>query len=250
MPARSRRLITTLRRTVTLARESSPTPTAEPTPAPVVAAPAAAPVAVPVGQTEAAKAKPLEQAGTSGTEPVAQPAAGETSVVAPPPSPKNVPASVDPHPASELSLKPETDVAQIKPDAIPSFPGSHAAASGSDDPVLKSVHAWADAWARRDDAAYFAAYDAGFVPQDGGSRAAWEARKRQVLGARKNIEVKIDSPSVKRAGDGTATVTFKQYYRSGSYHDAVVKQLRMVERDGRWLIEEEKVLSVLKDGRP
>jgi outer membrane protein assembly factor BamE len=45
-------------------------------------------------------------------------------------------------------------------------------------------------------------------------------------------------------------VNFKQYYRAGTYHDAVVKQLRMVERDGRWAIVEEKVLSTLKDGRP
>ena len=102
----------------------------------------------------------------------------------------------------------------------------------------------------RDSDSYFAAYDTSFVPADGGSRAAWEARKRKVLKAAKSIEVKIDAPSVEQTGDGTATVTFKQYYRSGGYHDAVVKQLRMVERGDRWLIEDEKVLSVLKDDLP
>jgi len=40
-------------------------------------------------------------------------------------------------------------------------------------------------------------------------------------------------------------LTFNQYYRSDSYRDAVVKQLLMVDRGGRWLIVEEKVLSTL-----
>ena len=193
---------------------------------------------------------PVAQPEVARTEPASQPPVSETSIVPPLPSPKDAPAYVDPRPVPELSLKPETDVAQIKPDAMPPFPEPHAAAAASDDPVLKSLNAWADAWAHRDSDAYFAAYDASFAPQDGGSRAAWEARKRQVLSAAKSIEVKIDSPSVEKGSDGTATVTFKQYYRSGSYHDAVVKQVRMVERDGRWLITEEKVLSTLKDGRP
>ena len=214
---------------------AQPAPVAsEPAPAPVEAAPLAAPAA---------------QAKTPMTEPTPQPPGSETSIVPPLTSPKEVPAYVDPRPVPELSLKAETDVTQIKPDAAPPFPEPHAAAAASNDPVLKSLNAWADAWARRDSAAYFAAYDASYVPQ-GGSRDAWEARKRQVLGAAKSIEVKIDSPSVEKGSDGTATVTFKQYYRSGTYHDAVVKQVRMVERGDRWLIAEEKVLSTVKDGRP
>jgi len=185
----------------------------------------------------------------------------ETSIVPPLTSPKDASATVGPRPVDEsspkpatdetqLSLKPATDVTQIKPDGMPSLSGPNAVAEANDAPVLKSVNDWADAWMQRDSDAYFAAYDASFVPADGGSRAAWEARKRKVLNAAKRIEVRIDSPSVERAGDGTATVTFKQYYRSGTYRDAVVKQLRMVEHGDRWLIAEEKVLSVVKDGQP
>lgn len=232
----------------------TPVPAAEPAPAPRAA--------VPVAQSAPAVSEPspaplaaapvvaaVEQSEAPATEPATRPPATETSVVAPLPSPKDAPAYVDPRPVPELSLKAETDVAQIKPDAMPLFPEPHAPAAASNDPVLKSLSAWADAWSHRDSEAYFAAYDASFVPQGGGSRDAWAARKRQVLGAAKSIEVRIDAPSVEKGSDGTATVTFKQYYRSGSYHDAVVKQVRMVERDGRWLITEEKVLSTLKDGR-
>lgn len=209
-------------------------PAAQPAQAPTAPAwVAAAPVATPAAQ--AARSEP-------------EPSASETSIVPPLPSPKDAPAYVDPRPVPELSLKSETDVSQIKPDAVPPFPEPHAAAA-SDDPVLKSVHAWADAWMQRDSAAYFAAYDASFVPE-GGSRAAWEARKRKMLSGTGRIEVRIDSPSVERTGEGAATVNFKQYYRSGMYHDTTVKQLRMIERDGRWVIVEEKVLSTLKGGQP
>jgi outer membrane protein assembly factor BamE len=166
------------------------------------------------------------------------------------PSPITVPGSVESRPSAEMSLRPETDVAQIKPDATPSFPESSQVAATSDAPILKSLNAWANAWSRRDDEAYLAAYDASFIPQGGGSRADWEKRRHLLFGVTKNIELKIDSPSVDRIEDGIATVTFNQFYRSDSYRDAVVKQLRMVERDGRWLIVEEKVLSTLRNVKP
>ncbi|WP_018508300.1 outer membrane protein assembly factor BamE [Thiobacillus thioparus] len=237
-------------------RPTASVPAAMPAPAPT--APAEEPVARPAaGAAQPAQAPtapawvaaaPAAQAQAARAEPAPEPSVSETSIVPPLPSPKDAPAYVDPRPVPELSLKSETDVSQIKPDAVPPFPEPHAATT-SDDAVLKSVHAWADAWMQRDSAAYFAAYDAGFVPE-GDSRTAWEARKRKMLSGTGGIEVKIDSPSVERTGEGTATVNFKQYYRAGTYHDAVVKQLRMVERDGRWAIVEEKVLSTLKDGRP
>ena len=116
--------------------------------------------------------------------------------------------------------------------------------------VLKAVGDWVNAWAARDEDKYIAAYDASFVPQGGGSRDDWEKRRRLLLSVAKNIELKVDSPSVERAEDGSVTVTFNQFYRSDSYRDAVVKQLRMVERDGRWLIVEERVLSNLRGVRP
>lgn len=173
-----------------------------------------------------------------------------SSVVPPLPSPKNAPVYVDPRPPAELSLQPETDVAKIQPDVIPPFPAAVPPTVASDATVLKAINEWADAWARRDNEAYLAAYDAGFVPPGGVSRADWEKRKRQVLNAAKRIDLEIDSPVVERTGDAAATVTFNQFYRSDSYRDAVVKQLRMVERDGRWLIVEENVLSVLHGARP
>jgi len=251
----------------------APAPAPEPAPAPAPApepapAPAPAPVQQPAPKAEASAAPlaadsgpkpaplapqtvPISQASAQ-SEPVVAPpadrvAATATSIVPPMPSPKNAPAYVDPRPSAEPSLRPETDVAQIKPDVIPNFPEPKpAVAAPVDDPVLKSLNAWVSAWAQRDEEAYLASYDASFVPQGGGNRADWEKRRRLLLGVAKNIDIKIDSPSVDRNDDGTATVTFNQFYQSDRYRDAVVKQLRMVERAGRWLIVDEKVLSILR----
>jgi len=177
-----------------------------------------------------------------------------TSIVQPLPTPKGAPPYKDPHPVAELSLQPETDVAHIKPDVMPAFPEPAAVETAkvgvvNEEAVLKALNAWVGAWSRRDDAAYFAAYDPSFIPQGGGSHADWEKRKRMLLEVARNIEVRIESPSVDLAADGNVTVTFNQFYRSDNYRDAVVKQLRMTERDGRWLIVDEKVLSVLHGTR-
>ncbi len=227
-----------------------------PEPATQSAAPAAGSTpATPLAPPPAAASRADEPAAQP--EPVAQPipaapepAPPETSVVPPLTSPRNLPPYVDPRPSAELSLQPETDAAKIQPDVIPSFPEADSAPAGGDAPVLKSVNEWAAAWARRDKTAYFAAYDDRFVPQDGISRAEWEKRKRRMLDTAKNIELEIDSPKLDRTEEGTVTVTFNQFYRSGNYRDAVVKQLHLVERDGRWLIVEEKVLSVLHGAQP
>ncbi|MDP1535206.1 MAG: outer membrane protein assembly factor BamE, partial [Rubrivivax sp.] len=223
----------------------------EPKVQPMALAAEPAPVATPVAYSAAvAPAKPAPAAVTPAPLPIAAPQAAPSgsSIVQPLPSPKNVPAYVDPRPRAELSLQPETNVARIQPDVIPAFPDPNAV-SADDAPVLKAVNEWAAAWSRRDEDAYLAAYDASFVPQGGGSRADWEKRRRLLLGVTNKIDLKVDSPSVDRSGGEGVTVTFNQFYQSERYRDAVVKQLRMVERDGRWLIAEEKVVSILRGTR-
>ena len=243
---------------------AAPQPTQSAAP---VAAPAPKPADAPVRTTPLiADAAPAPQPMAEAPPPAAMPqvrataaaavatsAAARTpagSVVPPLPSPEHAPPYVDPRPPVEPGLQAETDVARIQPDVIPPFPEPAAAAAASDDPVLKAVHDWASAWAARDEETYLSAYDMRFVPQGGGSRADWAQRRRLLLGVARHIDVKVDSPSVERLDDGSALVTFNQFYRSDSYRDAVVKQLRLVEREGRWLIVEEKVLSILRGARP
>jgi outer membrane protein assembly factor BamE len=182
---------------------------------------------------------------------VSRPApAAQTSIVPPLNGSSNAAVAGHPPPQAKLSLQAETDMAQIRPDVTPAFPEPRLAVVMNDDPILNALNDWASAWSRRDADAYFAAYDTSFVPQGGGRRADWERRRRLLIHAAKHIEVRVESPSVDRAEDGMAMVTFNQFYRSDSYRDAVVKQLRMIDRDGRWLIVEEKVVSNLRGSKP
>ncbi len=200
--------------------EQAPTPTPAPAPAPVASMAAA---------------------------PASGEAVSETSVVAPLSSPKNAPAYVD-SAAAEGGLRSDTNVSKIQPDVTPPFPGGEQAA-GADATLVKALTDWADAWSRRDAEAYFAAYDANFVPEDGASQEAWRRRKRQSFDTTKTLEVKVDAPVVERTEEGAVALTFKQFFRSDAYRDAVLKRLLMVERDGRWLILEEKVLTTLSGGQ-
>jgi len=149
--------------------------------------------------------------------------------------------------ASEPALRREQDVEKTEPEAASGLPGSAPSAAASiEQAVLAVLETWAATWSERDEDAYFSLYAEDFVPSGGGSRAEWEKRRRLLMGLAKSIEVKIESPVVEAGADGTSVVTFNQYYRSDTYQDAVRKQLRMVERDGRWLIIEERVLSILR----
>ncbi len=209
-------------------------------------APQQAVQSAPVEASAKAVVKPLvvKPVASPTSQPV-QSATVTSSIVPPLPSPVNAPAYIDPHTPAALSLQSETKVEQVKPDVVPSFSGASKAADKGNESITKALNAWVGAWMRRDAAAYFASYDTRYMPPGGESRADWEKRRRLLFGVAKSIDIKIDAPSIERTEEGAVTLTFNQYYRSGSYRDAVVKQLLMIERNGRWLIAEEKVLSIL-----
>lgn len=228
--------------TAASAAASSATPSVS-NPAPAVAPPIQpAPVSAAVSATPATPAtRPSTPLATSATT------AAATSVVAPLGS-----STASPSPAasrsSDLQLNPETNVAQIQPNVIPAFPdpNSTPTAKATEASVLAALQAWADAWAKGNADAYIAAYATDYTPSGGDTHAAWEKRRRSLLGIAKNVELRIEAPKVKMTADGHALVTFKQYYRSTNARDDLVKQIKFAQRDGRWVIVEEQVVSTLQ----
>lgn len=215
---------------------ASPAPAAAPTPlaqpAPVSPAASATPATPP--------ARPSAPQATSATT------AAATTVVAPLAGSTATPSAAA-RPSTDLKLNPETNVAQIQPNVIPPFPDPNtpSPAKSTEASVLSALQAWADAWAKGNADAYIAAYAADYTPP-GGTRAAWEKRRRGLLGIAKNVELRIEAPKVNMAADGHALVTFKQYYRSTNARDDLVKQIKFAQRDGRWVIVEEQVVSTLQ----
>ena len=106
--------------------------------------------------------------------------------------------------------------------------------------VLKAVNAWAEAWSKKDADAYLAHYAKDFDPPGNQPRADWEKARRSRIAAPKSISVSVASPKVTMQGSDSATVTFRQTYRSDVFKGTSNKTLVLVKADGRWQIREEK----------
>ena len=115
-----------------------------------------------------------------------------------------------------------------------------AGKSGADE-VLSVVQNWARAWAAKDVGAYLSFYAKDFKTPNGEPRSNWETSRRQRITAPKHIEVTIESPKVTLTGDSSATVSFRQHYRSDHLKANSSKTLAMVRVDGKWLIQQERV---------
>ena len=182
------------------------------------AAPAAAPASPPAPAAPAAPTTPKETAKApaviAAAEP-AKPAASKEAAKAP------VVAAVEPaKPAAEKPAAQKTSNAEI----------------------LDAVHAWAKAWSAKDVDAYLAFYGKDFKTPGGEARADWEKSRRQRIGAPKSISVTVEAPKVSVGADGSASVTFRQGYRSDVLKTAIAtKTLVLAKTDGRWLIRQERV---------
>jgi len=123
-------------------------------------------------------------------------------------------------------------------DTKPEAKAAAAAPVGNDD-VLKAVKAWAQAWASKDVKGYLSYYARDFKTPKGESRADWEKERTQRIQAPKEISVGVESPRITISGD-TATVNYRQFYRSDRLRVSSNKTLVMVRSNGRWLIQQER----------
>ena len=117
--------------------------------------------------------------------------------------------------------------------------GAAKGAAGDEAELLAVVNAWAAAWAKQDVKAYLAAYGKEFKVPGGTSRASWEAERKQRIEAPKKIEVKVDSAAAKIDGS-SATVKFRQHYKSNIVTASSSKTLVMSKAGGAWQIVDEK----------
>ncbi len=186
---------------------------------------------------------------SSGTRSARAPARVEPVKVAEAPVPKAadaVKASADatakPSAEPKAAEPKATEPKKAEPkagDAKAAKPG--VSESAESDALLKTVHAWAGAWARKDVPGYLAHYAKDFKTPKGESRADWEKQRNQRISAPKKIEVGIEAPKVSINGDNAASVSFRQIYRSDVTKATGTKTLEMVKNNGKWLIREERV---------
>ncbi|MDW8468337.1 MAG: tetratricopeptide repeat protein [Burkholderiales bacterium] len=147
------------------------------------------------------------------------------------PTPASAPAPAEAKPPAAAAAAPS-------PAAEPK-----AAEAGTAAQVLETVNAWARAWSAKDADAYLGFYAPGFRTPTGEPREQWEKMRRQRIAAPKSITVTVGSPKVTLHGDDRASVTFRQTYRSDLVNATSTKTLVLVKSNGRWMIQEERVVN-------
>lgn len=165
-----------------------------------------------------------------------------------PPAPVVVAAAeTKPSPAKPVETKPVPPAPVAKPEPPKAEPARPAAkpepakpAADANGEVTAMVDAWLAAWSRKDVKAYLAHYARDFDVPGRQSRKAWETERAQRVGKPGKIEVSRDKLAIKVDGD-TATVRFRQSYRSAGFNSASGKTLVLVRRDGKWQIQQERV---------
>ena len=118
-----------------------------------------------------------------------------------------------------------------------------APAKAAEDPsadIARAVGLWAAAWSRKDIKAYLGMYAPDFKTPGGESRSAWDAEREKRINKPGAIQVSFENLRVSVEGD-TATVRFRQHYKSASLKTSSNKVLVMGKRDGRWQIVQERV---------
>jgi len=130
--------------------------------------------------------------------------------------------------------KPVTKPAAAEPASAKPAPANTAQSGNT---VEVAVIQWAKAWSARDVSAYLAAYASDYTT-DGMTRSNWEAQRRERVGGPKNIDVQLSNMTIDQQGD-TASVTFRQTYRSDRLSSTVTKTLKLALQNGQWRIVDE-----------
>lgn len=161
----------------------------------------------------------------------------------------------------QTATQPTADATQVAPEAsapvvepavvaapAAAAPASAPAAQNADETkqaIQSAVNAWADAWRNKNINAYLGAYASGFKPENGLTKSAWTAQRKQRLsGKRGDISLVLEDVVVTPNGN-QASVQFFQKYASKVFSDEVTKQLdlQLDVATQRWLIVREFVVA-------
>lgn len=196
----------------------------------------------------------------------APPASKPVIVAAAPATPASTPAKVHakapdvapaakPAPAPAPAAKPAATPAPTAKSEADKAPAKQAVEKASPAPekkpepkqddkaqadVRKAVESWAAAWSRKDVKAYLNHYARDFQTPGGVPRKTWESDRQLRIAKPGPIRVEVDDVSVRVSGD-EAKARFRQSYTSANLKSATTKTLVLVKRDGRWLIQQERV---------
>ena len=178
-------------------------------------------------------AKGQRPAPTPAAAPTPAPAPTQTAVAKPAPS-LPTPAAVAPVAAPVPTPSPVVVApAVVAPAPTVATPTNHQAKDAE-----AAVKAWASAWAAKDVKGYLASYGKDFNPPGSMSRSQWEAERKQRIGSKNNISIKLENLNVTVDGS-KAVAKFRQDYKASGLAVSSRKTLDMVKTGDRWQIVKE-----------
>ncbi len=105
--------------------------------------------------------------------------------------------------------------------------------------IRQTVMQWAEAWSRRDVAAYLSFYAADFG--NGMRRKEWEAQRKSRLRKYPAISVTVKQLEISYTGGEAASAYFSQDFLTDTYKEkGTLKELRLKKLGARWIIVGEK----------
>ncbi|MBX9848167.1 MAG: tetratricopeptide repeat protein [Rhodocyclaceae bacterium] len=180
--------------------------------------------------------KPASEPSKAVALPAATPVAPPTpTIIATAPATKPVEPVKAPEPV-KIETKPEPKVEPKPEPKVEPKPGADVTAE-----VSKAIEAWASAWTRKDVKAYLARYAKDFKTPGGETRANWESERNKRINKPGKISVDVDNIKVSVDAADQATARFRQNYKSASLSSSTTKTLVLVKREGKWLIQQERV---------
>ncbi|WP_025917655.1 tetratricopeptide repeat protein [Herminiimonas sp. CN] len=183
------------------------------------------------GTAPALTAKPAVLAATATEKPAS--VSPETKTEARPNAAKNTPvAAANPLPAKAEHTAAVKHAANTEPHPAP----KENTEIGD---IINAVNKWASAWSDQDMKGYLGAYSSDFQPPQGLSHKAWSEERRARIEGKNRINIKIASPKVVITGD-SATVKFRQSYKSNNFTSNSSKTLLMTKQGGKWQIKQER----------
>lgn len=112
-----------------------------------------------------------------------------------------------------------------------------AARSVRAEAVLAAIDQWAEAWQKKDVAAYLAAYGEGFQPANGSSRADWAKLREQRIADKRVIKLELHDIDVVFETDERAVVKFVQDYRADHFvEQGTAKSMVLALQEDGWRI--------------
>ena len=153
-------------------------------------------------------------------------------------APVNTVTAVPSTPAPIAASSPVVAASIEKPIATPAVTPTSLPTSNNAE-VLNAVTEWAQAWSSRNVKQYLAMYAVDFKTPNNESRSNWEQQRRDRISKPQPIVVTVSNAKVKMLNDTQASVSFVQFYRSGTLNSTTLKTLEMRKTNGMWKIQSE-----------